>query len=99
MKFVAVPRVLGLMMVAGFISQEVQAGVPGWHIGGSVGHAMAEIDKQRIRDDLLASGFVVTDLADDDSGTATRFLAATSLAGTLRWSWVTSTWTSSVFRR
>lgn len=62
-------QVLGLFAVAALAamaSSNAQAGDDGWYLGGNLGEAHAKIADSRITEQLLAQGFDVTALNDDN---------------------------------
>ena len=60
---------LALAVLAAISSQFAVADDTGWYVGGNVGQSTrAEVDDPRVRADLLAQGFTMTSIIDDNRG-------------------------------
>ncbi|GAC1377165.1 MAG: porin OmpA [Aquirhabdus sp.] len=66
MKLVKISGTFGLVALMSFASQFAQADKTGWYIGANVGQSRAEIDDQRIKQDLQRQGFTTTSISDNE---------------------------------
>ena len=69
MKFSNIPALLTLTALALIASPSAMAQDSGWYLGANVGKTKAKIDDDRIITGVIPSGFTVTAINDDDSGT------------------------------
>lgn len=66
MKIVKVSGTLGLMAFISLASPLVQADKTGWYIGANIGQSRADIDDQRIKNDLQRQGFTTTSITENE---------------------------------
>ena len=69
MKFFKASGMFGLMALAVAATSVVQADEAGWYLGGNIGQSTADIDNQRITDNLLDGGFSGITIENDDRDT------------------------------
>lgn len=69
MKFKKASSMLSFMAVAALTSSYTLADDAGWYLGGNIGQAKAEIDNERITQNLLEDGFSGIAISDDDRDT------------------------------
>ncbi len=67
MKFIKASGMFGLMVLAA--TSVVKADDAGWYMGGNIGQSTADIDNQRITDNLLDGGFSEITIDNDDRDT------------------------------
>lgn len=67
------PGLLLLAAAAVMGSDAAVAAAPGWYVGGNIGLSRAEIDEDRIREDLQAQGFAIPSFSDDDRDIGYKF--------------------------
>jgi OOP family OmpA-OmpF porin len=70
MKFIKASGMFGLMALAAATTSVVKADDAGWYLGGNIGQSTADIDNDRITENLLDSGFseIMIDNDDRDTG-------------------------------
>ncbi|MDO8341805.1 MAG: outer membrane beta-barrel protein [Cellvibrio sp.] len=70
MKFIKASGMLGLMALAAATTSVVKADDAGWYMGGNIGQSTADIDNDRITENLLDGGFseIMIDNDDRDTG-------------------------------
>ena len=69
MKFIKASGMFGLMACAAITTSVVKADDAGWYMGANIGESTADIDNERITENLLDSGFSRIVLENDDSDT------------------------------
>lgn len=69
MKFIKASGMFGLMALAAATTSAVKADDAGWYLGGNIGQSNADIDNQRITDNLLDGGFSNFMIENDERDT------------------------------
>lgn len=69
MKFIKASGMFGLMALAAATTSVVNADDAGWYMGGNIGQSTADIDNERITDNLLNGGFSDIMIENDDRDT------------------------------
>lgn len=70
---------LGLIALAVSMSTTALADDSAWYLGGNVGESNADIDDQRIADDLLAGGYTTTGMSSDEKDVGYKLFAGYQL--------------------
>ncbi len=69
MKFIKASGMFGLMALAAAATSVVKAEDAGWYLGGNIGQSTADIDNDRITENLLDGGFSQSVIENDDRDT------------------------------